>query len=89
VKRQLALSTGLDHFGHHHARPAGDGHDNIWPKLTEFTLAIPFVIGFKMRATSLLLALTMLLEAFIYWQFWNTLLGLGYVLRMLLFFSLF
>jgi len=81
IKRQLALNYSTDIFGHHHARPPGDGHDNIWPKLLEFTLAIPFVIGFKMRMSSLLLAAVMLAEAFIYWQFWNTTLGVGYAIH--------
>jgi uncharacterized membrane protein YphA (DoxX/SURF4 family) len=49
-----------------------------WPKLAEFTLALPFVVGFKTRLVSMLLATCLVLEALIYWNFWTTLLGVGY-----------
>lgn len=67
VKRQWE-SVYTDSAGHvHHRRAAGDGHDNMWSKLTEFTLSIPFIVGFKSNLTARLLALVLILEAMVSW----------------------
>jgi hypothetical protein len=29
----------------HHDRKKGDGHDNMWSKLVEFALCVPFIVG--------------------------------------------
>ncbi len=28
----------------------GDGHDVVWPKAVELLLAVPFILGFQVRA---------------------------------------
>jgi uncharacterized membrane protein YphA (DoxX/SURF4 family) len=78
IKRQIEWSSGFDHGGHVHRRAEGDGHNNMWPKLFEFALTLPFVIGFKTRYAASAIALCLVLEALIYWNFWSTLLGVGY-----------
>jgi hypothetical protein len=40
---QIAMSAGVQHGGHLHMRPEGDGHNNMWPKLVEFSL-VPFLL---------------------------------------------
>lgn len=78
IKRQIQWSSGVVHHGHRHSRPKGDGHDQMWPKLAEFALSLPFIVGFKTKAVSFALATCLVLEALIYWNFWATLLGIGY-----------
>jgi len=53
----MAMSAGVDHGGHVHQRPAGDGHNNMWPKLMEFTLVPFLMIGLGTRFISKSLAL--------------------------------
>lgn len=81
IKRQWIASYGVDHDGHTHHRPDGDGHNNMWPKLFEFALTLPFVIGFKTSWVAMAIAACLLLEALIYWNFWSTTLGLGYAIH--------
>jgi alanyl-tRNA synthetase len=67
VQRQWASVT-TDASGHqHHQRAKGDGHDNMWSKLCEFILSIPFVLGFKSKITAILLAVVLVLEALVSW----------------------
>ena len=81
IKRQVQWSSGVEHHGHVHKRADGDGHNNMWPKLAEFTLALPFVVGYKTHRAAAAIALCLVLEALIYWNFWSTLLGLGYAIH--------
>lgn len=67
--------------GQYHQRPPGDGHDQLWLKVVQFVLAVPFVAGFKTRAVAALLALACAVESVIYWRWWNTLLGIPYELH--------
>jgi uncharacterized membrane protein YphA (DoxX/SURF4 family) len=79
IKRQWVMTHDTDH--NHYHRPEGDGHNNMWPKLFEFTLTLPFVIGFKTSWVALGIAVCLVLEALIYWNFWSTVLGLGYAIH--------
>lgn len=47
-----------------------DGHDNNWLVL-ELLLSIPFAVGYKTKAMTLLLAVTLWLEAFTCWPYWR------------------
>jgi len=76
ITRQM--SQGIQHYGHNHDRPTGDGHDSMWPKLAEFALSLPFVVGFQTKNVSRLLAGSLLLEAIVYWQFWAPAHGLPF-----------
>ena len=58
-------SSGVEHHGHVHRRAEGDGHNNMRPKIAEFTLALPFVVGFKTSLTAKAIAVCLLLEAFV------------------------
>eukprot|EP01108_Squamamoeba_japonica_P001897 TRINITY_DN184_c0_g2_i2.p1 TRINITY_DN184_c0_g2~~TRINITY_DN184_c0_g2_i2.p1 ORF type:complete len:335 (+),score=118.60 TRINITY_DN184_c0_g2_i2:24-1007(+) len=81
VKRQLMWNQGVVHHGHVHHRAAGDGHNNMWPKLAEFALALPFVVGFKTHIAAAAIAICLTLEALIYWNWLSAAsssLGLGY-----------
>jgi alanyl-tRNA synthetase len=80
IKRQIAVSqmAGVQHHGHRHGRPEGDGHDQMWLKVAQFALSMPFVVGWKTSLFARLLAIAMVAEALIYWQFWNTQLGMWY-----------
>lgn len=76
IKRQLA--GGIVHKDHIHKRPPGDGHDQLWLKVVEFTIALPFLFGLKTTLVSLLLGVSLVLESVIYWRYWSgTALGLG------------
>jgi len=79
IKRQLEFSAGaFQHQGHVHQRPTGDGHDSMWPKLFEFTLSLPFIVGFQTKNVARLLAAALLFEAVFYWQFWSPAEGLPF-----------
>jgi len=65
----------------HHRRPAGDGHDNMWSKLIELVLCIPFVIGFKTNFFARSLAVVLVLEAFINWSWYTSNLHAGYIIH--------
>lgn len=62
-------------------RAPGDGHDFMWYKLLEFTLSLPLSIGLMTTSVSTLMALTLILEAFTAWTWWNSSLGAGYVIH--------
>lgn len=82
IKRQLA--GGIVHKGHVHRRPPGDGHDQLWLKVVELSLAVPFLFGFKTTLVSFLLGVSLVLESLIYWRFWNASaasIGVPYVLH--------
>jgi len=81
ISRQLAMTSSGDHAGHSHSRPEGDGHNNTWPKLLEFTLVPFLVVGFKTRLISRLLALILIAEALTYWRWWSTNLGEFYAIH--------
>jgi len=78
ISRQIALTQFFVHQGHVHERPSGDGHDSMWPKLVEFALCLPFVVGFQTKNVARLLALSLSLEALVYWQFWAPAEGLPF-----------
>lgn len=69
IKRQLA--GGIVHKDHVHKRPPGDGHDQLWLKVAEFTIALPFLFGLKTTLMSLLLGVSLVLESLIYWRYWS------------------
>jgi len=72
-------SVWSDAEGHvHHLRKRGDGHDNMWSKLAEFALCLPFVVGFKTKLTARLLAAVVFLEAFVSWSWFLSKLNIGY-----------
>jgi len=48
-----------------------DGHNVVWPKVTELALAVPLVLGWRTKQASRLLAFTLALEAVSVWQFWS------------------
>jgi len=81
ISRQIQLSSGIDHGGHVHTRPAGDGHNNMWPKLMEFSLVPFLMIGLGTRFSSRLLALILISEALTYWRWWDTQLGEFYAVH--------
>eukprot|EP00727_Mastigamoeba_balamuthi_P013977 m51a1_g9201 hypothetical protein (316) ;mRNA; r:109972-111048 len=64
-----------------HLRPPGDGHDQLWMKVLQFALALPFTVGFKTEISALLLSVALLVEAIVFWRFWEALLGIGYELH--------
>jgi uncharacterized membrane protein YphA (DoxX/SURF4 family) len=70
ISRQIVLSQGVHHGNHFHKMNDNDGHNSMWPKIAEFALALPFTVGFQTKNVSRGLALSLLLEATIYWQFW-------------------
>lgn len=69
IKRQLA--GGIVHKDRIHKRPPGDGHDQLWLKVVEFTLALPLLFGLKTTLVSLLLSISLALESVIYWRYWS------------------
>ena len=69
ISRQLA--GGIVHKDHIHRRPPGDGHDQLWLKVVEFTLALPLLFGLKTTLVSLLLSVSLALESLIYWRYWS------------------
>jgi uncharacterized membrane protein YphA (DoxX/SURF4 family) len=78
IKRQWESVT-VDAEGHeHHSRAAGDGHDNMWAKLIEFALCLPFIVGYKTTASARALALVLALEAFVSWSWFASKLNIGY-----------
>jgi len=82
ITRQWAMmSTGVEHQGHSHRRPDGDGHDNFWPKIAEFSFVIPFLIGYKTSWTARIIAIVLILESLIYWRWWGTTLGDFYAIH--------
>jgi uncharacterized membrane protein YphA (DoxX/SURF4 family) len=52
----------------HHARPAGDGHDQIFYKIVQFLLCIPIIVGYQSKLFALLLSFSSILEAFTQWN---------------------
>mmetsp|Transcript_23450 Transcript_23450/g.61414 ORF Transcript_23450/g.61414 Transcript_23450/m.61414 type:complete len:310 (+) Transcript_23450:250-1179(+) len=72
-------SVIYDSEGHQHRRrAAGDGHDNMWSKLSEFVLSIPFVLGYKSKGTAILLAIVLVMEAMFSWLWFLSNLNIGY-----------
>ena len=55
--------------GHVHDPP--DGHDVLWPKVVEFLLVLPFLLGFKTGPVSQALAACLVLEAMTAWTYWR------------------
>jgi len=78
VTRQLQSSGVVNHGGHSHQRPPGDGHNQMWLKVLDCLCSLPFVVGFKTKMFSFILAMTLVAEAVFYWEFWDTPLGLWY-----------
>jgi len=79
INRQLASHTP-DAMGRMpNQRPPGDGHDEIWAKLLQFSLSLPMLVGLKNEIVAPLTALVCFAEAFWCWQFWSaTAAGLGH-----------
>ena len=67
--------------GQRHLRPPGDGHDQMWLKIIQLLISIPFAVGFKTKQSAVALAVAMLAEALLYWRWWQTLLGINYFLH--------
>jgi alanyl-tRNA synthetase len=84
IKRQLASVT-TDAEGHtHHQRPEGDGHDEVWAKVAQFFLSMPFTIGLFTKTVAPLLSMVCFAEAVVQWQFWSSSayrLGIGYTIH--------
>ncbi|KAH3731581.1 family transcriptional regulator [Pelomyxa schiedti] len=59
----------------------GDGHNQMWLKLFEALIALPFAVGYKATITALALASLLVTEAFTYWRFWATSLGEKYTVH--------
>mmetsp|Transcript_45705 Transcript_45705/g.112018 ORF Transcript_45705/g.112018 Transcript_45705/m.112018 type:complete len:328 (-) Transcript_45705:97-1080(-) len=82
VQRQRRWASGVVHghgaHQHVHKRPAGDGHDQMWLKVIQALLSLPFAVGFKTRWTARALATALVTEALIYWRWWSTLLSIWY-----------
>eukprot|EP01025_Chloroclados_australasicus_P055404 TRINITY_DN6700_c1_g1_i1.p2 TRINITY_DN6700_c1_g1~~TRINITY_DN6700_c1_g1_i1.p2 ORF type:complete len:388 (-),score=22.36 TRINITY_DN6700_c1_g1_i1:506-1669(-) len=70
----LFIYVGLDQINRFRNSNTGtknqDYHYNRW-LIIEFLLAIPFALGYKIIVVSSLLCGTLLIEAFMCWQFWN------------------
>lgn len=71
VTRQLKYSQGVMHGAHIHRMADGDGHNSMLPKVTQLLLGLPFLIGFKTRHVAVMLAVSLILESLVYWQFWT------------------
>ena len=51
-------------------RSPGDGHDQMWAKLSECTLSLPLVAGWQTRRVAVALAALCALEALVQWPWW-------------------
>jgi alanyl-tRNA synthetase len=51
-------------------RAPGDGHDQIWAKLSECLVALPLVAGWQTRRAAAALAALCVLEALVQWPWW-------------------
>jgi len=82
ITRQLRSGSSVSHGGHGHAhghqRPDGDGHNQMWLKVLQFSLCLPFVVGWKTYTAGIGLAMCLITEALVYWRWWDSNLGLGY-----------
>jgi len=58
-----------------------DGHDYFWFKVIEFSLSIFVALGLGSTSFSLLLAITLCVEALVAWQWWNVTASVGHVLH--------
>ena len=68
VRRQLASIHGDGHGHIVHDRRVGDGHDQIWAKLSEFAFAVPLCFGYKTKHVCCGLATLCVLEAVVQWS---------------------
>eukprot|EP01116_Phalansterium_solitarium_P022869 TRINITY_DN772_c0_g1_i2.p2 TRINITY_DN772_c0_g1~~TRINITY_DN772_c0_g1_i2.p2 ORF type:complete len:323 (+),score=143.78 TRINITY_DN772_c0_g1_i2:105-1073(+) len=79
IKRQMEVNVHLaQHSGHGHHHANEDGHNQMWLKVLQFLLSLPFVIGFKTKWAASALAACLFTEAFVYWSWWSTRLGIRY-----------
>eukprot|EP01105_Mastigella_eilhardi_P026231 TRINITY_DN746_c0_g1_i2.p2 TRINITY_DN746_c0_g1~~TRINITY_DN746_c0_g1_i2.p2 ORF type:complete len:189 (-),score=47.57 TRINITY_DN746_c0_g1_i2:68-634(-) len=65
------------HIGEHIDYAEGDGHNQMWLKLIQFGISIPFVLGFRLTLASAALCFALLTESLVYWAFWATRQELG------------
>ena len=82
LRRQLASVRREGHGGHggggggsgggraRRMRAPGDGHDQIWAKLSECLVALPLVAGWQTRRAAAALAALCVLEALVQWPWW-------------------
>lgn len=74
VRRQLASVRRDGGHGRaarvHRMRARGDGHDQMWAKLSECALSLPLVMGWQTRRAAAGLATLCALEALVQWPWW-------------------
>jgi len=50
-----------------------DGNDILWPKMVQLLLVVPFILGYKTKWVTQLLAVMLVVEAVTIWTFWREL----------------
>ena len=63
-------STGGDGGAENEQKQRKDGHDSNW-LLVQFILALPLFLGLRTKFVCRFMALSLFLEAFLSWDFWN------------------
>ena len=69
-KLKETQSTGGDGGAENEQKQRKDGHDSNW-LLVQFILALPLFLGLRTKFVCRFMALSLFLEAFLSWDFWN------------------